>query len=252
VKELLPGLLWFKIVLDIALVSFIIYRILLLLRGTKKGQILMSLSLILIAYFGSDIIGLTTLKWLLNNFMSSIVLVIIILFQNDIRRALTVMGRRRLFWSSETEESPKMQEEIIKAVYFLSEKRIGALIVIERQMPVDEFIHSGTEVDSNVNRELIQSVFLPYSPLHDGAVLVKNGRIASAGNILPMTDEPGLAKEFGTRHRAAIGLTEQCDAVVLVVSEETGIPSLVFDGRIERNMGQNELRDRLSDLLPVR
>ncbi len=235
--------------LDIAIVAFIIYRIFLLIKGTRAVQMLLGLAIILIVYVASQLVGFYTLHWFLDNFLSSIILVIIVIFQNDIRRALMHVGRNPFFAGLSSREESEIIDELVKACANLASKRIGSLIVIERETGLKDFLEIGTEIDSKVSSDLIASIFLPYSPIHDGALVIQEGRMTRAGCFLPLSQNPDISKTLGTRHRAAIGLTELVDAVAIVVSEETGKISVVVGGRITRDLDSSALKKVLKRLL---
>ncbi|ALC17536.1 membrane protein [Desulfuromonas soudanensis] len=243
---------WLLDLLDILLVAFIIYRIILLIKGTRAVQMLVGLAVILIVYVGSQVGGLYTLHWLLENFLSSIILVIIVIFQSDIRRALIHVGRNPFFADLSYKEETEVIEELIKACVNMANKRIGALIVIERETGLNDFLEVGVEIDAKVSSDLITSIFLPFSPIHDGALVIQQGRLKRAGCFLPISQNPDISKTLGTRHRAAIGLTELVDAVAIVVSEETGKISVVVGGRITRDLDSTSLKRVLSRLLEPR
>ncbi len=243
---------WLLDLLDIALVAFIIYRIILLIKGTRAVQMLLGLAVILIVYVASQVGGLYTLHWLLDNFLSSIILVIVVIFQNDIRRALMHVGRNPFFADLSYREETEVMEELVKGCVNLARKRIGALIVIEREAGLKDFLEVGVEIDAKVSSDLITSIFLPYSPIHDGAVIIQQGRMTRAGCFLPLSQNPDISKTLGTRHRAAIGLTELVDAVGIVVSEETGKISIVVGGRITRDLDSTALKRVLKRLLEPR
>jgi uncharacterized protein (TIGR00159 family) len=235
-------------VLDILLVTLGIYWLLLLIRGTRAVQILVGLAVLLAASVASEIFQLVTLRLILDNFLSSAVLIIIVLFQHDIRRALARVGRG-FFPSVTAQQESQMMEEVVRAAQTLAQKSIGALIVLERETALDDQIETGTPLDAAVSKELLTSLFLPYSPLHDGAVIVQQGRIAYAGCILPLTLRENLPEGVGTRHRAAVGVTEETDAVVIVVSEETGTISVVMSGDMVQGLDAPRLRVVLSEIL---
>ncbi|MDW7644180.1 MAG: diadenylate cyclase CdaA [Desulfuromonadales bacterium] len=240
---------WLLDLLDIVLVAYIIYRIILLIKGTRAVQMLLGLAVILLVYVASQIGGLYTLHWLLDNFLSSIILVIVVIFQNDIRRALIHVGRNPFFADLSYKEETEVMEELIKATLNLANRRIGALIVIERETGLKDFLEVGVEIDAKVSSDLITSIFLPYSPIHDGALVIQQGRLKRAGCFLPLSQNPDISKTLGTRHRAAIGLTELVDAVAIVVSEETGKISVVVGGRITRDLDSTALKRVLKRLL---
>jgi uncharacterized protein (TIGR00159 family) len=250
--ELLTNFRWFLDLLDILLVAFIIYRIMLLIKGTRAVQMLLGLAVILIVYVASQLGGLYTLNWILNNFLSSIILVIVILFQHDIRRALIRVGRNPFFADLSLREETTVIDELCKGCVALSQKRLGALIVIERETGINDFLEVGIELDAKPSSDLILSVFHHASPIHDGAVILQRGRITRAGCFLPLTQDLDVSPRYGTRHRAAIGLTELVDAVVIVVSEETGGISVVVGGKMTRDLEITTLKKVLNRLLEPR
>lgn len=215
-------------VLDILLVAFVFYQVISIIRGTRSVQMLIGLAVLVGVYFMARILDLASLLWLLQTFLSSLFLIVIIVFQDDIRRALTQVGQSPFQTSMGLVE--KELEEIIRTVFYLSKRRIGALIVIEREMGLRDYVESGFLIEARLSKELLISIFMPVSPLHDGGVIISKGRIQTAGSILPLTQNPYIDKRYGTRHRAAIGLSEETDAVILVVSEETQNISLVQHG----------------------
>jgi len=229
-------------VLDIGVVAFILYRLFLLIKGTRAVQMLIGLGLLLLALVFSRWADLYTINWLVQNLMSQVVLVILVLFQPELRRALAQMGENPLLSSLSPIESPKFMDEAVKAAVSLANRRIGALIVLERETDLKNIVEMGTELGAKVSRELLLSIFHPSSPIHDGAVIIQGGRIAAAGCFLPLTISSQVNKSLGTRHRAAIGLTEETDAVVIVVSEETGTISVVLGGRLTRDLDAVSLR----------
>ena len=234
---------------DILLVAFLIYRVLVLVRGTRAMQMGVGLALVFLVYHLAERFGLVTLWAILDALLTYIVLIIVILFQADIRRALMRVGRRP-FFKQRTARDTHVFEEVIKATTALAQKRIGALVVFERDASLDEFIEPGTALDAAVTKELLYSIFIPSfeNPMHDGAVIIRDGRIAQAGAFLPLTASPKLDRAFGTRHRAAIGISEETDAVVVVVSEERGAASLCFNGNIIRDLDAASLREALLGL----
>jgi diadenylate cyclase len=235
---------------DIGIIAFVSYRVINLIRGTRAAQMLMGLVVVFATYLASQYFGLYTLNWVLDNFLASMILVIVVIFQNDIRRALTQVGSGPSFVGGPDKIAhTQFLEEIVRATSALAAKRTGALLVLEREVGLNEYIEVGTRLDARVSRELIQSIFLTSSPIHDGALIVQKGRITAAGCFLPLTTNPNVSKTLGTRHRAAIGLTEETDAVVIVVSEEEGKISLVREGRITRDLDPGTLRTTLQQLL---
>lgn len=237
-------------ILDILIVAFIIYRIILLIKGTRAVQMLIGLVVILGLYILSFRIGFFTLHWILNNFIASMILVIIVIFQDDIRRALMRVGRNPFVTSSGDKlEQVKMIEEVVRASMALVEKKMGALIVFERKTGLSNYVEKGVLIDANVQKEMIVSIFLPSSPLHDGAIIIQEGRIAAAGCLLPLDTNIEISSTFGTRHRCALSLGKETDAVVVIVSEERGVISLACDGTMRLNLTEQALRDTLLKLL---
>jgi diadenylate cyclase len=248
IHEALAHYRWFNDTVDIALVYYIFYRLLLIIKGTRAFQMLIGIGLIVLALIASRALEFYTLDWLLHSFWSQIVLAGVILFQPEIRRALAQVGERRLFRSMSPVEGSKYVEETVKAAVSMANKRIGALIVLERDTDLTTIVEMGTELDAKVTKEILVSIFLPYSPIHDGAAIIRGGRIIAAGCFLPLTLSSNLSKALGTRHRAAVGLTEESDAIVVVVSEETGEISVVSNGSIEHTLETPALRKALSDI----
>jgi uncharacterized protein (TIGR00159 family) len=234
--------------IDLLLVTLGIYWLLILIRGTRAVQILVGLIVLIALSVASELFQLLTLGLILQNFLGSAVLIIIILFQNDIRRALARVGRG-FFPSVSPQEESQIFEEVVRAAQTLAQRRIGALIVLERESALGDLVEVGRTVDASVSKELLISLFLPYSPLHDGAVVIQEGRIASAGCILPLTLRTDLPEGVGTRHRAAVGITEETDAVVIVVSEETASISVVMGGQMVSGLDAPRLRVALRDIL---
>jgi diadenylate cyclase len=238
--------------LDITIVSVIIYRLLIIIKGTKVAHMLLGVVLLLVASVISSSVPLYTLDWLLHGFWAYIVIALIVLFQPEIRRALAKMGAAPFLQSFAIVEEVKGLEEIVRATVMLAERKIGALIVIERETVLKEIEEFGTALDSKVSKEVLLSVFHPSSPIHDGAVIIRGKRIVAAGCFLPLALDPSISRTLGTRHRAALGLAEETDAVVVIVSEETGGISLSHDGRIETHLDMGGLRDRFTDMFTAK
>lgn len=234
--------------IDIALVTAALYWVFALIRGTRAGQILVGLVVLFTVFMVSQIFQLVTVSLILDTFLSSLVVILVILFQHDIRRALARVGRG-LFPSVSAREESEMLEEIVRAAQALSRRRVGALVVIERETQLGDEITAGTPVDSAVSAELLTALFLPQSPLHDGAVVIQEGRLSQAGCILPLTTSVDLPEGVGTRHRAALGVSQETDALVVVISEETGGISVVFRGDIAQGLDAPQLRQTLRDIL---
>ncbi len=247
--EILTSLRW-QDFFDILIVWFIIYRVLLIVRGTRAAQMLAGIAIIIFAYFGAKQLGLITLYWILNTFLSSIFLIIIIIFQRDIRRALTQVGQTT--FAKSFEDTAHSMEEVVKAARYMAQKRTGALIVLARETGLKDYIEAGQRVDAELSKELLISLFQTTSPLHDGGVIIRQGRILTAGCVLPLTKNPYISKRLGTRHRAAIGLSEESDAVLVVVSEETGRISLIQHGAITSDLDANSLKNRLEAIFVTR
>src|SRR5213082_3495525 len=245
-----PPIGWWDIA-DIIVVWVLIYELLKLIRGTRAVQMALGGAVIVALFYGSRWWHLETLNWLIRNLFGYIVFAVIVLFQSDIRRALAHFGRAPFFqyFSNRAAEVNDSIEEIVVAATNLSSQRIGAIIAIERQIGLRNYIEGGIRLDAVLSYDLLQSIFLPSSPLHDGAVIVQEDRVAAAACFLPLTVNPRLSKELGSRHRAAIGLTEENDSAAVVVSEETGRISVVVDGQIERGVVPNQLRARLRSLV---
>ena len=236
--------------MDILIVAVAIYQIILALRGTRAFQMLLGLALLYMASWVSLRIGLVTVNWALSNLLAVWLLLVIILFQPELRRALASMGRRgsllRAFWRY---QEAHMIDEIVRAITALAAKKVGAILVVERDSRLSDIVDSGAPMDAVVSRRLLESIFYPYSPLHDGAVILSQDRIVAAACLLPLSINPDLPRDLGTRHRAAVGATEEGDAIAIVVSEEIGSISLAVGGEITRNLDGAALRQRLIQLL---
>ena len=239
-----PHLTW-TAVLDIVVVAVIIYQLLVFIKGTRAVQMALGLALIVVFFYFSRWIALETVSWMVTNILPYFVFVIIVIFQHEIRRALVRFGQAPLFGGFSTINRNEFYDEIVLAVRTLATNQTGALIVIERDIGLKTYIESGIALDATLSYDLLVSIFNPSVPLHDGAVIIQNRRIAAGACFLPLTVKPRLSKELGTRHRAAIGVTEETDAVAIVVSEETGAISFAHDGEIERYLDPDTLRQRL-------
>jgi len=239
-----PHLTW-TAMLDIVVVAVIIYQLLVFIKGTRAVQMALGLALIVVFFYFSRWIALETVSWMLTNILPYFVFVIIVIFQHEIRRALVRFGQAPLFGGFSTINRNEFYDEIVLAVRTLTTNQTGALIVIERDIGLKTYIESGIALDATLSYDLLVSIFNPSVPLHDGAVIIQNRRIAAGACFLPLTVKPRLSKELGTRHRAAIGVTEETDAVAIVVSEETGAISFAHDGEMERYIDPDTLRQRL-------
>ena len=222
-----------------------------ILRGTHAIQMITGLLFLGIFYFLSNYFELFTIHWVLRYFFDYLFIIVIVLFQDDLRRALAYVGKNPFIANRSDEADRIVVEEIAKAATQMAKDRIGSLIVIERETGLKNFIDTGAKLDAAVRSELLYSIFIPSSPIHDGAVIVKDGKIAAAGCFLPLTKNPNIDKSFGTRHRAAIGLTEDTDAVVVLVSEEAGSAYLVKAGRISSKLSEEELANSLAVILEL-
>jgi diadenylate cyclase len=240
-------------ILDILLVSFVLYRFFLLIKGTRAVQLLRGMLLLLLAYLVSHALGLNTITWLVQSTATMIIVAIPVVFQPELRRALAHIGqgdifRGELLFPRKSVSPPKAIDEVVTSVKFLARQKIGALIILERNTGLNEFIETGTIVDALVTAELLSTIFFPNSPLHDGAVIIQNDRIAAAGAVLPLSEgmrQGGAKSQYGTRHRAAIGLSETTDCLAIVVSEETGTISVASGGQLRRHISEETLRELL-------
>lgn len=228
--------------LDIILVSLLVTWLLSYLKNSLALRLLMALIITFLAAIAAEIAGLDSLHWVLDSLLGSAVVVAVVVFQTDIRRSLVASGRSRPVTPEQSSEETEVIEAVSEACASLAARSIGALIVLERGMGVESFIEVGTEIDAKVTSELLTSIFLPYSPIHDGAVIIRKGKLTQAGCFLPLTRNPNISKNLGTRHRAAIGLSELVDAAVVVVSEETGAIAIVTGGKITRDLDAAQFR----------
>jgi diadenylate cyclase len=241
-------LTWFRAVLDTLVVSYIIYRILLLIRGTRAQQVLTGLLLISVTFFVARHLELKTLSWLMDTFISSFLLIVIVVFQHDIRRGLSRVGRR-----SQSDlgygRGAFLVDELTRATSMMGKEKLGAIIIIERDGDLNELAETGIRVDARITTALLAQIFTPPGPLHDGAVIIQGGRITAAAVFLPLSQNPRLDPLLGTRHRAAVGITEELDAIALVVSEERGQVSIAEGGSLTRDLDETMLRKVLLNYL---
>lgn len=237
---------------DLFFVWLIVYRILLLIKQTRAVQMLSGLGILAIIYLTSVWIDLSTINWLLEKFFSNLFVIVVILFQDEIRKALAHIGRNPFFSQVSAVEETQVIEEIVRAAVLFAQKRFGALIVIEREIAVDDFMEMGTRLDSAISVEILDSIFAPSSPLHDGAVIIRGGRLFAAGCFLPLTKNPAIDKNLGTRHRAALGLTDETDAVVIVVSEEKSQIGMAVEGRLQMDLEMSDLRQALYSVFQMK
>jgi len=236
-------------VIDVLVVTILFYWLFLLGRGTRAVQVLKGLLILLITAFIAQRLKLTTFNFLVKGLWQVLILAFVILFAPEIRRALAEVGQRRFFRGFLKEAEPGYIDEIIEAIDILSKKKKGALIALERETGLKTYIETGIKLDSDVSRELLSTIFLPTTPLHDGAVIIQGNRVAAAGCLLPFTRNPDISKRMGMRHKAALGLSEETDAVVVVVSEETGRISLAVGGRLTRDLDGTTLAKTVKNLL---
>jgi diadenylate cyclase len=241
-----------NVIVDILIVSYIIYKLLMLVRGTRAVQLLKGISVVLAVWMLSSLFQLSTLQWLMENLFSWGIIVVIIIFQPELRRALEQLGRGRFFSRSAGEDEQMITRivgDMVKAVSYLAKRRIGALIVVERRTGLSDYVESGIRLDADLNSEILSNIFTPKAPLHDGAVIIRRDRIAAAGCYLPLSENPFISNELGTRHRAGMGISELTDAVTIIVSEETGQISLAIQGQLERGLSEEEMISRLYEEL---
>jgi diadenylate cyclase len=237
-------------VADILLVSLLIYEALKLIRGTRAMQMAIGSLFVLLLLYASQHVPLQTVNWLIRNVLSYAVIAVIVLFQSDIRRALSHLGSAPFFrYFARSEKVAETIEEIVTAADLLAKSDVGAIIVIEREIGLRNYVESGIPIDAVVSYDLLTTIFQQETPLHDGAVIISENRLAAAACFLPLTVSPKLDRDLGTRHRAAIGLTEESDALAVVISEERGEISLALQGRIERGLTPEDLRARLQELI---
>ncbi|MBE7048980.1 MAG: TIGR00159 family protein [Ruminococcaceae bacterium] len=239
-------------VIDIVVVAFIIYNIMKFIRQTRAVQLLKGIGILLVVMYVSDWLQLNVISFILINTMQVGVTALLIVFQPELRRGLEHMGRSKLggmFTFDESSGAPNVIDEVCLAVSSLSKTKTGALIVFERDMRLNDILTGGTLINANISSEVLENIFVPNTPLHDGAVIIRNERIYMASTVLPLSSNKKLSKEFGTRHRAALGVTESSDCVALVVSEETGKISVMIDGNMIRNLSISSLSMLLHKVL---
>lgn len=241
------------LIVDLLLVGWLLSKLIKMVKGTRAMLLIKGIAVLIIATAASDFFSLNILHYILSSISTYGVILVIVIFQPELRRTLEQFGSTditKLFDFEEQEESAI--DAVVKAVYKMAETKTGALIVFEREMSLNDVIATGVKIDSNVSKELLENIFVVDTPLHDGAVIIKGGRIAAAAAILPLTSRDDLDREYGTRHRAALGLSEESDAIVVVVSEETGKVSMVIDGKIIRGLNEEILKNELTRRLERR
>jgi len=239
-------------VIDILIVAFLFYRLFAMIKGTRAAQMFVGLVFIVIASIIAQWFRLSALNWIIGSLKTVWVILFVILFQPELRALLTHVGQNRLLRALIRVGDGGVLKEILSAVEDMSKERRGALIVVERDMGLRDYIETGTKLDAAVTKELLETVFTPHSPLHDGAVVIRGDQIAAAGCILPLSETPGLSPILGTRHRAALGLAEETDACVFVVSEETGAISIAHKGELKWNLDEGQLRSELAAIFNPR
>ena len=234
------------LLIDIVIVLYLFMWLVKMLKGTRAMSLLKGIVFLMIATALSDFLSLNILHYILSAISTYGVVMVIVIFQPELRRTLEQMGSTdiRKFFDTETTDESAI-DKIVTAVYDMSSTKTGALIVFEREMSLDSIVSSGVPIEAKISKELIENIFVKDTPLHDGAMIIKNSRVVAASCILPITNREDLDREYGTRHRAAIGLSEQYDAIVVVVSEETGKVSLVIDGKIIRGLNEEILKKEL-------
>ncbi|MCL6573563.1 MAG: diadenylate cyclase CdaA [Bacillus sp. (in: Bacteria)] len=241
-------------IVDIILVWYVIYKLINVIKGTKAIQLLKGILVILLVRVVSEFLGLQTLSWMMNQVITYGFLAIIIIFQPELRRTLEQLGRGRFFTRStnqDDEDPEKAVEAIIKATDYMAKRRIGALISIERETGMSDYIETGILLNSNISSELLINIFIPNTPLHDGAVIIQKNTVAAAGCYLPLSESPFISKELGTRHRAAVGISEVTDSLTIIVSEETGNISLTKNGDLHRDLNAAEFKELLTSELVI-
>lgn len=240
-------------IIDILVVWYLVYKLIMLVRGTKAVQLLKGVAVFIMIRILSELIGLHTLSWLMNQVIMYGVIAAVVIFQPEVRRGLEHLGRSSFFRTtrSEQQQDEKMILAFDKAIQYMSKRKIGALITVERNTGLDEYIETGIDLDADISGELLINIFIPNTPLHDGAVIVKQGKIAVASAYLPLSESNLIPKEFGTRHRAAVGISEVSDAVTIIVSEETGDVSLTLNNDLISRLTQEEYMKILrAELVP--
>ncbi|HOC07905.1 MAG TPA: diadenylate cyclase CdaA [Bacillota bacterium] len=240
-------------VIDMAVIPYVFYKLFMLIRETRAEQLIKGIFVLIFATWASGFFRLYTVNWLLRNTMTVGVIALLIVFQPELRRALEFLGRGGIILGKPLNEALDKEtkiliDEITSAVQSLAKKKTGALIVLERETGIGEFMETGTKIDAVVSSQLIQTIFATNTPLHDGAVVIREKRIASAGCVLPLTENQSLSKELGTRHRAGLGISEHSDAIAIIVSEETGVISTAKDGRLSRYLDAKTLKEMLTNL----
>ena len=242
-------------IVDILLVWYVIYKLINVIRGTRAVQLLKGIFVIVLVKIISDSVGFNTLSWMMEQALTWGFLAIIIIFQPELRRALEQLGRGRFFSRSgvqEEEDQDTITEAIVKATEYMAKRRIGALISIERETGMSDYIETGIQLNSKISSELLINIFIPNTPLHDGAVIIQKNIIAAAACYLPLSESPFISKELGTRHRAALGISEVTDSITVIISEETGNISLTKNGELHRDLSMEAFTELLTNEIPTK
>ncbi|MBN1165348.1 MAG: diadenylate cyclase CdaA [Candidatus Krumholzibacteriota bacterium] len=239
-------------ILDILIVAFLFYRLFVLIKGTRAIQMFIGLFLIIMLSFMAQWLNLNALNWILSSLKTVWVITFVILFQPELRKVLTQIGQNRILGLFLKVEGSGTVSEILKACQQLTQKGLGGIIVLEQDVGLKNYIETGTPLDAKVTGDLLVTIFTPPSPLHDGAVIIEKNRIVAAGCILPLSQNPRLGRSLGTRHRAGLGLTEETDSIVIIISEETRMISLAKEGKLQRKLDINTLRSHLVELIGIK
>jgi len=246
-------LIHWKVIVEILILWTVIYQVMLFFEGTRAIQVVRGIALILVAFFLFQKLGLDRLDWLFRNFFATSIIALLIIFHPELRQGLARLGQKNIFVNAmDEEELDKMLKEISRAAESLSGYKIGALIAIEKNDSLCGYVESGVLIDAKVSSELIQAIFTPNNPLHDGGLIIQRGRLISAGALFPLVQRFDIDRIFGTRHRAALGLSEETDAVIIVVSEERQDISLVYQGRLYNNLSHEDLFLKAKELIRIR
>ena len=251
--ELTLILTHWKAILEILILWIVIYQVIILFEGSRAIQVVRGIAILLIAFFLFQKLGLEKLDWLFRSFFATSVIAILIIFHPEIRHALARLGQKHIFISTMREEDlDVMLKEISRATEILASDKIGALIAIEKKDPLSRFVESGVKTDAKITSELIQAIFTPNNPLHDGGIIIQNGRIISAGSLFPLAQRHDISRIFGTRHRAALGLSEETDAIIIIVSEERSDISLVHQGKLIKDLTHDDIFLKVKELLRLK
>lgn len=248
----LPSFSWISLI-DIFIVAFVLYKLIMLIRGTRAVQLIKGLVVLLIATTLSDWLGFYTINWVLERTINVLLVALPIVFLPELRRALEQLGRGKFFAKPMVyiaeEDMTRLINELVRSVQVLVKNKIGALIIIERETGLNEYVETGTKIDGVISAEFLVNLFIPKSPLHDGAVIIRGDRVIAASCYLPLSEDPNISKELGTRHRAGIGITELSDALSIIISEETANVSMAQEGNLTRYLDETTLKEMLINLL---